>query len=110
MVTERHRYNLESVDGKIKQREFVVASSQQQQVIASFTASSTKRHLVLEDPAGTGKTLMALQVANNIIESSNVTCGGACKEPVLVVTAHCREVDTAGVWSLGLGNATPSPG
>ena len=54
LVTERHRYNLESVDGKIQQKEFVVASPQQQQVIASFTASSTKRHLVLEGPAGTG--------------------------------------------------------
>ena len=48
LVTERHRYNLESVDGKIMQKEFVVASPQQQQVIANFTASSTKRHLVLE--------------------------------------------------------------
>ena len=66
LVTERHRYNLESVDGKMKQKEFVVASPQQQQVIASFTASSTKRHLVLEGPAGTGKTLVAKQVANNL--------------------------------------------
>ena len=48
LVTERHRYNLESVDGKIMQKEFVVASPQQQQVIANFTASSTKRRLVLE--------------------------------------------------------------
>ena len=29
LVTERHRYNLESVDGKMKQKEFVVASPQQ---------------------------------------------------------------------------------
>ena len=42
------RYNLEVVDGKIMQKEFVVASPQQQQVIANFTASSTKRRLVLE--------------------------------------------------------------
>ena len=48
LVTERHRYNLETVDGKIMQKEFVVASPQQQQVIANFTASSTKRRLVLE--------------------------------------------------------------
>jgi len=44
-----------------------VASPQQQRVIESFTASSTNQHLVLEGPAGTGKTLMALQVANNIL-------------------------------------------
>ena len=28
LVSERHRYNLESVDGKILQKEFVVASPQ----------------------------------------------------------------------------------
>ena len=48
LFTERHGYNLEVVDGKIMQKEFVVASPQQQQVIANFTASSTKRRLVLE--------------------------------------------------------------
>ena len=62
LVTERHRYNLETVDGKVKHREFVIASPQQQEVIGSFIASKTKRHLVLEGPAGTGKTLVALQV------------------------------------------------
>ena len=80
-------YNLESVDEKMQQEEFVVASPQQQQVIASFTASSTKRHLVLEGPAGTGKTLVALQVANNLMESANHTCEEAGNEPLLVVTA-----------------------
>ena len=88
LVTERHRYNLESVDGKIK--EFVVASPEQQQVIDGFTASSTKTHLVLEGPAGTGKTLVALQVANNLIESFNAT-SEEDKGPVLVVTAHEQE-------------------
>ena len=48
LVTERHRYNLEFVDGKMKQREFVVASPQQQRVIAAFTVSSIRRHLVKE--------------------------------------------------------------
>ena len=62
LVTERHRHNFEMVDGKILQKEFILASPQQQQVIANFTASSTKRHLVLEGPAGTGKTLVALQL------------------------------------------------
>ena len=85
LVTERHRYNLESVDGKMKQKEFVVASPQQQQVIASFTASSTKRHLVLEGPAGTGKTLVALQVTNNLIDALNDEGGN---QPVLIVTSN----------------------
>ena len=82
-------YNLESVDRKMKQKEFVVASPQQQQVIASFTASSTKRHLVLESPAGTGKTLVALQVANNLLESIKATADKG-KGPLLIVTAQSR--------------------
>ena len=88
LVTERHRYNLESVDGKIMQKEFVVASPQQQQVIANFTTSSTERHLVLEGPAGTGKTLVALQVANKLMESAKDNCTEKGKEPLLVVTAQ----------------------
>ena len=86
LITDRHRHNLQTVDGKILKKEFIVASPQQQQVISSFTASSTKRHLVLEGPAGTGKTLVALQVANNLVESSKGE--GEVDEPVLVVTAY----------------------
>ena len=67
LVTERHKYNIQTVDRKVMQSEFVVASPQQQRVIASFTASSSQRHLVLTGAAGTGKTLVALQVANNLI-------------------------------------------
>ena len=62
--------NLEKVDGKMLKKEFVVASPQQQEVISLFTTSSTKRHLLLEGPAGTGKTLVALQVANIIHEKA----------------------------------------
>jgi len=54
-ASEKQTFNVEFADKKIEQNEFVVASPQQQQVIASFTASSTKRHLVLEGPAGTGQ-------------------------------------------------------
>ena len=62
LAAERHKFNVEFVDGKLMQKEFVVASPQQQKVIASFTSSSNTRHLVLEGSAGTGKTLVALQV------------------------------------------------
>jgi len=55
------------------ENEFVVASPQQQQAIASFTASSSQRHLVLTGAAGTGKTLVALQVANKLIQALEAT-------------------------------------
>ena len=70
LVNERHKYNLESIDKKIAKKEFVMASPQQQQAISSFTASPFHRHLVLEGPAGSGKTLVALQVAKNLIENA----------------------------------------
>ena len=60
-----------------------MASHQQQQVISSFTASSTKRHLVLEGPAGTGKTLVAIQVANNLLESATDFCEEEGNQPLL---------------------------
>merc|ERR1719500_2400738 len=85
-ASEKQTFNNEFTDKKMKQNEFVVASPQQQQVIASFIASSTKRHLVLEGPAGTGKTLVALQVANNLLESATDTC-----DTRLVVTTHRRQ-------------------
>ena len=94
LVTERHRYNLETVEDKVMQKEFVVASPQQQQVIASFAASPTKRHLVLEGPAGTGKTLVAMQVAKNLLgvsENSDI-------EPQLVVTSWFPSFDVTN-WS-----------
>ena len=74
------------------QKEFVVLSPQQQQVICNFTSSSTKRHLVLEGPAGTGKTLVALQVANNLLESAKDTHGVG--DPLLVVSAAGKDEDT----------------
>merc|ERR1712032_1724437 len=73
LVTERQKYNIQTVDKKMMQNEFVVASPQQQQAITSFTASSSKRHLVLTGAAGTGKTLVALQVANNLIQALEAT-------------------------------------
>ena len=73
LVTERHKFNIQTVDGKMMQSEFVVASPQQQQAIASFTASSSLTCLVLTGAAGTGKTLVALQVVNNLIRSLEAT-------------------------------------
>ena len=93
LVTERHKYNLESVDGKIKEKEFVVASPQQQQVIASFSASPTQRHLVLEGPSGTGKTLVSLQVTMNLLESIDATTEKSMGPVLVVTTGHREESD-----------------
>merc|ERR1719432_231349 len=87
LITERHKFNIQTVDGKMMQSEFVVASPQQQQAIASFTVSSSQRLVVLTGAAGTGKTLVALQMANNLIQSLEATAEPG-KEPVLLVTAE----------------------
>ena len=42
---------------------------------------------------GTGKTLVALQVANNLMESATDTCGDAGNEPLLVITTARQEED-----------------
>ena len=47
LATTRLAFTTQIVDEKMKQSEFVVASPQQQQAIASFTASSRQRLLVL---------------------------------------------------------------
>ena len=87
LVTERHKYNIQTVDGKIKQNEFVVASPQQQQVIADFTVNSSQRHLVLTGAAGTGKTMTAMQVVNNLIRSLEAIAQPG-EGPVLLVTTE----------------------
>ena len=89
LVIERHRYNLETVDGKMMQNVFAVASPQQQELICSFLASPTKRHLVLEGLAGTGKTLVALHLAKSLLESITDRSEDS-KGPVLIVTAVDR--------------------
>ena len=87
LVAEKHKFNTESVDGRLMQNEFAMASAQQQEVIKNFSSTtSTERHLVLRGPAGTGKTLVAMQVAKNILNSQNTA--DEYKEPVLVVTTH----------------------
>ena len=87
LVTERHKYNIQTVDGKIMQNEFVVASPQQQQVIADFTVNSSRRHLVLTGAAGTGKTMTAMQVVNNLIRSLEAIAQPG-EGPVLLVTTE----------------------
>ena len=87
LVSERHKFNIKSVDGKMMQSEYVVASHQQQQAISNFTTSPTRRHLVLTGAAGTGKTVVALKVANNIVKSLEET-SLPDKRPVLIVTAE----------------------
>ena len=94
LESARHSFNLEFAEKRLTQSEFVVASPLQQQVINSFTATPTGQHLVLRGPAGTGKTLVALQVANNIMETNKVTAEGEGRDQtVLVVTTQHREKD-----------------
>merc|ERR1719220_891483 len=83
---EKQTFNVDFADKKIRLKEFVVASPQQQQAIASFLASLIHRHLLLTGVAGTGKTVAALQVANDLIQSLEATAEPG-KEPVLVVAA-----------------------
>ena len=63
--------------------EYIVASPQQKEAIASFNSSRPQRHLVLTGAAGTGKTLVASQMANNLIQSLEATAE-QCPLPVLV--------------------------
>ena len=69
LVNERHMFNTQTVDEKMGQRVYVTASPQQQRAIESFDISSSQKHLVLTGLAGTGKTLVASHVANNIIQA-----------------------------------------
>ena len=87
LVTERHKYNIKTVDGKLKRNEYIVASTQQQKAIERFSASSSQRHLVLTGAAGTGKTVVALQVANNLVQELEADAESA-NGPVLVVTVE----------------------
>ena len=48
---------------------------------------------MLEGPAGTGKTLVALQVADNLLECAKETSKGMREEPLLVITAHYMQGD-----------------
>ena len=72
LARDKHTYNRKSVDRKLMQSEFVVASPQQQEVIEKYKSGRlAERHLGIEGPAGTGKTLVALQVAKHLLESIN---------------------------------------
>ena len=86
LTTKRHNYNLQEIDGKLMMKEFVIASPEQMQALSRFNTTSYERNLLLEGPAGTGKTLVALGVANSLIEALSSTCTEG-NEPVLVVTA-----------------------
>ena len=87
LASERHKFNLEAVDRRMMHGEYIVASPQQQKVIASFNSSRHQRHLVLTGAAGTGKTLVAVQVANNLIGDLEAAAEPG-KEPLLLVTTE----------------------
>ena len=87
LASERHKFNLEAVDRRLMAGEYIVASPQQKEAIASFNSSRPQRHLVLTGAAGTGKTLVAVQVANNLI--GDLEAGSEPgKEPILLVTTQ----------------------
>merc|ERR1712130_220640 len=87
LATSRLAFTTQTVDEKMKQNEFVVASPQQQQAIDSFTASSSQSCFLMTGAAGTGKTLVASQVVNNLIQSLEAIAEPG-KGPVLLVTAE----------------------
>ena len=86
VVAAKHQYNTMSVDQKLMSKEFVIASPVQQEALRLFSSDLSRPHLVLEGPAGSGKTLVALQAAKSLL-SSLVSSGKSKDGPLLVVTA-----------------------
>ena len=75
-------------------------SAQQQKAITSFTTSSSLRHLVLAGPAGTGKTVVALQVANNLVrELEGIAEPGKVLSLLLLQMARRRKIPSSNTWT-----------
>ena len=92
IVKARLKYNLQSVDVALARKEFVIASHHQQQTLRRFSATSLERHLVLEGPAGSGKTLVALHLAKSLLRSLS-TPEDPKQGPVLVATTGVFEIE-----------------
>ena len=93
LVADRQKFNIQAVDGKIMQSEYVMASPQQQKAIASFNATSIHKHLILTGAAGTGKTVVALQVANSLIRALEAKAEPGMGPFLLVTTQYRRKDD-----------------
>ena len=86
VVTARHQHSVSSVDEKLKKKEFVIASPEQREVLRNFSSDPSSSHLLLEGPAGSGKTLVALEAAKSLLNT--FAHSGPLKDgPLLIVTA-----------------------
>ena len=50
-------------------KEFVIASPEQREVLQRFSSDPSSSHLLLEGPAGSGKTLVALEAAKSLLNT-----------------------------------------
>ena len=75
VVAAKHEHNTTSVDQKLKRKEFVIASPEQQEALRQFSSDLSRPHLVLEGPAGSGKTLVAVQAAKSLLSKLLASSG-----------------------------------
>ena len=87
VVAAKHEHNTMSVDQKLMRKEFVIASPKQQEALRLFSSGLSRPHLVLEGPAGSGKTLVAIQAAKSLLSELLATSANSKDGPLLVVTA-----------------------
>ena len=90
---EKVEANITLVDQKISQRQYVVASKEQQEAIAEFSHSPNMRHAILQGPPGSGKTTVLTALGKAITMGSKekvfliVLCTGS-PLPVPILQSH----------------------